>query len=116
MKRNLWKNIPMLKRFERKYIPEPNSGCWLWIGLTHEHGYGEFRESGKRVRAHVWAYKNFVGPIPENLCVLHKCDVRCCVNPEHLYVGTKWQNTQDAIARNRFPRGEAHPQTTLTES
>jgi HNH endonuclease len=116
MPRNLWKNVPMLKRFERKYIPEPNSGCWLWTGVLHEGGYGEFREAGSRIRAHVWAYKTFVGSIPVGLFVLHKCDVRSCVNPEHLYVGTKRQNTADAIARDRFPRGENHSATTLNES
>lgn len=112
---NRWKNVPMLKRFERKYIPEPNSGCWLWTSTMHEGGYGEFKENGKRIRAHVWSYKTFVGPIPEGLFVLHHCDMRCCVNPDHLYVGTKWQNTQDAINRNRFPVGINHSSTSLTE-
>lgn len=112
---NRWKKVPLLKRFERKYIPEPNSGCWLWVGHMHEGGYGEFREKNKRIRAHVWSYRTFKGKIPRNLFVLHHCDVRCCVNPDHLYAGSKWQNSQDAKKRNRYPRGETHAHTKVLE-
>jgi HNH endonuclease len=108
-----WSNTPLIVRFERKYIPEPMSGCWLWLGLLHEGGYGEFREHGKRIRAHVFSYKYFKGKIPKGKFVLHTCDVRCCVNPDHLYAGTKKQNTADCIRRNRFPQGERHAHTTF---
>lgn len=111
-----WKNSPPLKRFEERYIPEPNSGCWLWLGLLREDGYGLLSVRGKHKRAHVWAYEHFKSKVPKHLCVLHNCDVRCCVNPEHLRVGTKKQNTQDAIDRRRFPQGIEHHVTTLTEN
>lgn len=111
-----WKNVPMQRRFDRKYIPEPNSGCWLWLGTLHEGDYGEFRiRGGRRVRAHVWSFKNAGSKVPRGKFVLHTCDIRCCVNPDHLYAGTKKQNTADAIARNRFPTGVHHHFTTLTE-
>lgn len=108
----------MATRFERKYIPEPNSGCWLWIGLLHEGGYGEFRLpcKGRRIRAHVYSYQIHKGKVPPGKFVLHTCDMRPCVNPDHLYAGTKKQNTADAIRRNRFPVGEAHSATKLTEA
>jgi HNH endonuclease len=114
-----WETVSLLTRFERKYIPEPNSGCWLWLGALHEGGYGEFRErnSGtKRIRAHVFSYRYYKGEIPTGKFVLHTCDIRCCVNPDHLYAGTKKQNTADASRRQRFPLGEKHHQTTITES
>lgn len=114
-----WKNVPLLTRFERKYIPEPNSGCWLWLGTLHEGGYGEFRKKNagsKRIRAHVFSYKLHKGAVPEGQFVLHTCDVRCCVNPDHLYAGTKKQNTHDAIRRHRFPVGENHHRTKTTET
>jgi HNH endonuclease len=112
MKRNLWKNVPLSTRFERKYIPEPNSGCWIWLGTLHEGGYGEFRyKGGKRVRAHVYSYRVHKGKVPRGKFVLHTCDLRPCVNPDHLYVGTKKQNTADCIRRDRFPQGERHPHT-----
>lgn len=114
-----WKNVPLILRFERKYIPEPNSGCWLWLGALHEGGYGEFREKNagaKRVRAHVFSYKLHKGEIPEGKFVLHTCDVRCCVNPDHLYAGTKKENTADCIRRGRFQNGEKHANTVLVRA
>mgnify|MGYP001558509445 FL=1 len=111
-----WKNSPPLKRFYEKCIPEPNTGCWLWLGTLHMGGYGELSVSGKVRRAHDYSYETFVEPVPFNLCVLHTCDMRCCVNPEHLYVGTKQNNADDCNKRNRRPRGIGHGMTTLTEA
>lgn len=114
-----WKNVPLTLRFERKYIPEPNSGCWLWLGTLHEGGYGEFREKSagtKRVRAHVFSYRFYKGKVPEGKFVLHTCDIRCCVNPDHLYAGTKKENTADCIRRDRFQQGERHGNTELVSS
>jgi HNH endonuclease len=111
-----WQNISMQTRFERKYIPEPNSGCWLWIGnLFVSGGYGDFKENGKRIRAHVYSYKIHKGEIPSGKFVLHTCDMPCCVNPDHLYAGTPKQNTDDCIERNRFPYGIKHGMAKLTE-
>lgn len=101
-------------RFENGYIPEPNSGCWLWLGYVRYDGYGEIsaRKSGATHRsvnrAHVFSYIKHKGPVPKGLIVRHTCDVRCCVNPDHLVVGTKKDNTRDAIVRGRFSVGESH--------
>ncbi len=80
---------PALERFESKYIPEPNSGCWLWTGYLDHDGYGQFTAYaiGRRavqIRAHRWSYEHFRAPIPEGLQIDHCCRVRCCVNPSHL--------------------------------
>lgn len=76
---------PAIERFEAKYIPEPNSGCWLWMGAhTRKTGYGCFYEEGAQVGSHVFSYRHFVGPIPDGFDIDHLCRNRCCVNPNHL--------------------------------
>ena len=80
-------------------------GCWLWMGNTNAGGYGSLgvTEAGRTrtVYAHRLAYELFVGPIPAGLFVCHRCDVKRCVNPAHLYAGTPKDNTRDMIARGR---------------
>jgi hypothetical protein len=84
--------VPAIERFARHYVPEPNSGCWLWTASLCRAGYGDFNTPGESL-AHRFAYKAFVGPIPEGLTVDHKCNVKICVNPEHLRLMTRGQNT-----------------------
>ena len=88
-----------LKRFEAKFIPEPNSGCWLWQGNLHPTtGYGQLTSGGKHFLAHRWAYEHYVGPIPEGLQLDHKCRLRCCVNPDHLEPVTCKENNNRGIS------------------
>jgi len=74
-----------LERIERGYIPEPNTGCWLWIGtkLT-KGGYARIKIEDKNILVHRWTYEHFVGKIPDGLAMDHLCRTRCCVNPDHL--------------------------------
>lgn len=91
-------------------IPEPNTGCWLWLGTLMGPGYGRLsRSAGLGQWAHRASYKAFVGEIPERAHVLHRCDVRCCVNPEHLFLGTHSQNMLDMYSKGR----RSHPFTKL---
>ena len=106
-----------LERFERFYIPEPNSGCWLWIGSISTFGYGQLGMPGAvPVRAHVLSYKLFKGKVKRGLDVMHSCDVRCCVNPDHLSLGTRKQNMTDALKRGRVARGFKLPHTKLSQA
>lgn len=84
---------PAIQRFEEKYIPEPNSGCWLWTGTVTYNGYGIFEVNGKKIRAHRFSYELHKGPIPDGLTIDHLCRVRCCVNPDHLEAVTMRENT-----------------------
>ena len=72
------------RRFDAKWIPEPNTGCWLWTATGNGNGYGQFWSEKRMVYAHRHAYERWVGPIPDGLQIDHLCRVRCCVNPNHL--------------------------------
>lgn len=77
------------------------SGCWIWQGSTFTDGYGKCPRYGKTRRAHRVFYEELVGPIPDGLQVLHKCDTPLCVNPEHLWAGTCLENHQDMDRKGR---------------
>ena len=95
---------------------DASTQCWIWIGSTR-CGYGRIGINKSAKVVHRLSYELLVGPIPDGLCVLHRCDVRRCFNPDHLFLGTKADNNRDMIAkgRNRNLRGSAHPMAKLTE-
>src|SRR3990167_6536977 len=72
------------EKLEARYVPEPNSGCWLWDGTTRANGYGCLRMNGKQQAAHRLSYELYLGPIQDGLVLDHLCRIRCCVNPAHL--------------------------------
>lgn len=86
-----------------RYTPSglADSECWEWTGYVNDSGYGQFR-SGKRLyRAHRVALERSGVDVPADLCVLHSCDTRSCVNPNHLRVGTLADNNADIAIRER---------------
>ena len=98
-----------LRRFWSKVDREHCSGCWLWTGAVNANGYANFAlRHGSTLPAHRFAYAVEIGLIPNGLIVRHKCDVRVCVNPAHLVVGTQADNIADMFERNRAPVGERH--------
>lgn len=107
----------MRSKIERHVSPEPNSGCWLWSGCVNKDGYGLVHDASQNTRnvlAHRASWKSHNGPIPFGLCVLHRCDVRSCVNPAHLFLGTRTENAADRNAKGRTQRGEMQGGAKLT--
>lgn len=102
----------------RKYVDKSNGldECWIWTGAKVD-GYGVFLIRGEPKKTHRLAYDYYVGEIPDGLQVLHKCDVRNCVNPKHLFLGTNTDNIHDAMAKGRRhdTSGSGNPYSILTE-
>lgn len=81
---------------------EKTDTCWLWTGAKRHKGYGAFKFDSKVIDAHRFAYILFKGEIKDNLFVLHTCDNRACVNPEHLFLGTNSDNMKDCYKKGRL--------------
>jgi hypothetical protein len=115
-----------IESLENKYIPEPNSGCWIWIaaGYKGKFNYGQVQFNGKVIVAHRASWILYNGEIAPGLFVLHKCDNPSCVNPSHLFLGTKKDNHLDMMSKGRgehisaprpFQRGEKHPNAKFSD-
>ena len=84
------------------------AGCWVWTGAVNSYGYGIIKiggRAGRVERCHRIAYSVFIGPIARGACALHRCDNPPCFSPDHLFSGTKADNTRDMIAKGRFRKG-----------
>lgn len=96
--------------FERLYAPDPNSGCWIWIGdaqatLTDLKSLRlKITVRMKKISAYRFSYEMFNGPIPDGAMVCHKCNVSLCVNPRHLYLGDWTTNYADCVKAGRVGR------------
>ena len=102
------------ERFEAKISQEPTSGCWIWMGARDPYRYGVIWLDRRAVRAHRVAWKIYRGEIPPGKLVCHSCDVRQCVNPDHLFLGTPRENADDMILKGRSRRGEKNHAARLT--
>lgn len=91
--------------------------CWEWTAGVTPDGYGKMRIEGVDRLAHRIAWEEFVGPIPDELWVLHRCDNPPCCNPDHLWLGTHLDNMQDMARKGRsgIYRGEQLWSAKLTE-
>lgn len=118
--------LSLVERFKKKMSEADDNGCILFIGAKDKrNGYGKFcmgsRSDGSKNAkgAHRISYELFIGEIPNDSCVLHKCDVPLCVNPEHLVLGTQADNMKDMINKNRDRKvisfGSKHGNAKLNE-
>lgn len=95
---------PAIDRFIENYRIDA-SGCWLWTGHSLPRGYGRICLDYVDTYAHRLAWELCHGAIPAGMDVCHRCDVPSCVNPDHLFVGTRADNMRDASAKGRTARG-----------
>lgn len=95
--------MTVIERFESKYLAIPESGCWLWSGAVDTCGYGVLWIDGKQEQAHRVSWRLFKDSQISSLNVCHKCDIRSCVNPNHLFLGTQADNLRDAVAKGKLP-------------
>lgn len=98
------------QRLERRLRKDDKTGCWEFQGQRSIEGYGKIKVDNKNWRAHRLAYLLFVGEIPAEMIVCHRCDNPPCCNPDHLFLGTHSDNTADKVSKNRQAKGSALPQ------
>lgn len=87
------------KRLEKHILKKKD--CWEWLGSVTVGGYGETNYKGRHINAHRLAWMVYKGEVPDGLLVLHKCDVRTCCNPRHLFLGTPQDNMDDMMRKGR---------------
>ena len=112
------KNGTLEERFWPKVDKSGPGGCWLWKASKNKSGYGIIRKSAgaSMMLAHRCSWEIHSGPIPDGLCACHRCDVRDCVNPVHLFLATNKENVDDMNAKGRGPNNscENNPRAVLT--
>jgi hypothetical protein len=107
-------------RLQKRLVKRP-LGCWVWTGGCFASGYGSINAGSGSVYTHRLAWELANGPIPDGLMVCHHCDNRRCCRPEHLFLGTAADNSQDAKDKGQLRgahvprRGERHPKARLSD-
>lgn len=103
------------KRFQKYVLITKDSECWIWTGYRDKDGYGGSCLDGKGQRANRVSYQIYKGGTPKDLFVLYKCDNPTCVNPDHLFLGTVFENIEDMVNKGRQAKGNKHGSVTHPE-
>lgn len=93
--------LSLLDKLLNKIVINQHTDCWEWTAGVNNLGYGMIRDEKRMRSAHRVSYEEHIGKIPHGMCVCHACDNPKCINPKHLWLGTRKQNTQDMIDKNR---------------
>jgi hypothetical protein len=112
-----------IERIEADIVRLPWCGCWVWMGHTMKPyaanpramPYGRLIFNGSRMLAHRFAWSVYRGHLPKSALVLHRCDNPCCVNPQHLFLGSQQENIEDRNQKQRQARGVSNASAKLTE-
>jgi hypothetical protein len=108
--------ISISEKIENSSVKIPESGCWIWMKSVNRNGYGKTSLGrNTNLSAHRASYEEKYGPIPNGLMALHHCDIRSCVNPDHIFLGTQQDNMTDKVDKKRQAVGEFHGMSKLTE-
>jgi hypothetical protein len=109
-----WPKTTLAERFWSKVDKRGINDCWEWQAYTHKFGYGIINDNKKIKKAHRVSWELHNGDT-QGLYVLHKCDNRKCVNPNHLFLGTQLDNIDDMVTKNRHAKGKDHSNKFLGE-
>ncbi len=112
------RNVPIEVRYWKKVVQGNPGECWGWSGSASTAGYGKLscgRKNEGEIHIHRFSWIIHFGDIPDGLFVLHKCDNPICSNPDHLFLGTAKDNSDDMSSKQRNVTGEDHHNAKLTD-
>lgn len=112
MPAGVYARAALLDRFNAKV--DRSCDCHIWTASFGSAGYGQIAVDGAPRAAHRVAWELEHGPVPAGMCVCHRCDVKACVNPAHLFLGTQADNLGDMRSKGREARGEGHGNASLS--